>query len=365
MTSSASDFISPLTLSTLSKNPALSQFTHGNEGEWNNHVELGLWADLMLVAPASANTLSKFANGICNDLLTAVYLSARCPVWVAPAMDLDMYAHPSTTANLKKLSGYGNRIIEARDGELASGLSGQGRMAEPEELVNELVDYFHKPSGRLKGKKVLITAGPTYERIDPVRFVGNHSTGKMGYAIARALRDEGAKVNLISGPSALAPPSGLEITSVTTAAEMHQACLAHHDSADIAIFSAAVSDFRPQNPSDRKIKKEKGVDELSIKMVKNPDIAADLGSRKRNGQFHIGFALETHEGEVNAGRKLENKNLDMIVLNLLGDEGAGFGHDTNKVTFIFRSGEKSSFTLKSKDKVANDIVSAIIEKTNA
>lgn len=365
MTSSASDFISPLTLSTLSKNPALSSFTRGAEGEWNNHVELGLWADLMLVAPASANTLAKFANGICNDLLTAVYLSARCPVWVAPAMDLDMYAHPSTTTNLERLSAYGNRIIEARDGELASGLSGQGRMAEPEELLDSLAAYFDNTGGRLSGKKVLVTAGPTYELIDPVRFVGNHSTGKMGYAIAIALMKEGAEVILVSGPTALTPPAGVQLESVTTAEEMHRACLKHCDGMDISVFSAAVSDFRPLDVYDRKIKKEEGVDELVIKMVKNPDIAADLGTRKKQGQFHVGFALETHDGEANARRKLKNKNLDMVVLNSLSEDGAGFGHDTNKVTFLFREGGETAFDLKSKHEVARDIVSAIIEKTHA
>ncbi|MFA0963069.1 bifunctional phosphopantothenoylcysteine decarboxylase/phosphopantothenate--cysteine ligase CoaBC [Roseivirga sp. BDSF3-8] len=368
ITASASDFIPPLTLATLSKNPVLSSFTYGDKGEWNNHVELGLWADLMLVAPASAHTLSKCANGICSDLLTAIYLSARCPVWFAPAMDLDMYAHPSTRDNLRKLEEYGNRIVEAREGELASGLSGQGRMAEPEELVEELSRFFENDLdsnvGGLAGKNVMVTAGPTYEAIDPVRFVGNHSTGKMGYAIARALCAAGANVTLISGPTALDIPPGVRGIKVTSAMEMHRESLNVFSETDIAVFSAAVSDFRPKNPKGQKIKKEPGVEDISVEMVKNPDIAAELGALKKAGQFTVGFALETHDEEQNAGRKLENKNLDMIVLNSLNEKGAGFGHDTNRVKFIFRNGERMAFELKSKDEVARDIVSAIIRQTH-
>ncbi|MEQ9465839.1 MAG: bifunctional phosphopantothenoylcysteine decarboxylase/phosphopantothenate--cysteine ligase CoaBC [Ekhidna sp.] len=356
MTNSAKDFITPLTLATLSKNPVYSEYFDEKSGEWHNHVELGMWADLMLIAPLSANTLGKIANGICDNLLLATYLSAKCPVMVAPAMDLDMYQHPSTQENLKKLQSFGNEVIEARDGELASGLSGQGRMAEPEELL-EIVKKKFANSEALKGKRVLITSGPTFEAIDPVRFIGNHSSGKMGTAIANAFRSAGAEFTMISGPADYFPNQG-KVIKVQSAQEMLNEAEKHHAEADIVVFSAAVSDYRPKEPAKEKIKKND--DSLHLELVKNPDIAATLGGKKTK-QYHVGFALETTNEAVNAKEKLQKKNFDLIVLNSLNDEGAGFQQDTNKVTFFDRNNNEQKFELKSKADVAQDIVDYVIK----
>lgn len=358
MTESARDFITPLTLATLSKNPVHTSYFNQENGEWHNHVELGLWADLMIVAPLSANTLGKMAHGICDNLLLAAYLSAKCPVLVAPAMDLDMYQHPSTQENLKKLISFGNQVIEARDGELASGLTGQGRMAEPEELL-EIVKKKLSNSNRLAGKKVLLTSGPTYEAIDPVRFIGNHSSGKMGNAIASAFKAAGADVTMIYGPVNNSPKD-IELIEVTSANEMLEEAQKKHEESDIVIFAAAVSDYRPENPADQKIKKKDGQDHLTINLIKNPDIAAKLGSLKKH-QIHVGFALETEHEERNAQEKLKKKNLDMIVLNSLNDAGAGFQRETNRVTFFDKHNNTQKFELKSKDEVADDIVEYVIQ----
>ena len=319
-----------------------------------------MWADLMVIAPLSANTLGKMANGICDNLLLATYLSAKCPVLVAPAMDLDMYQHPSTQANLKKLSSFGNEIIEAREGELASGLSGQGRMAEPEELL-EIIKKKFSNSQRLEGKKVLISSGPTFEAIDPVRFIGNHSSGKMGAALAQSFKQSGAKVTMVSGPSNQLP-EGIDVIKVSAAKEMLEQIDAHHSSSDIVVFAAAVSDFRPNKPADQKIKKENGVDALQIELVKNPDIAAEMGKKKKKHQFHVGFALETNQEETNAQEKLKKKNFDLIVLNSLNEKGAGFQTDTNKVTFFDKNNNSKKFELKDKTEVANDIVEHVIQE---
>ncbi len=354
MTSSAKDFITPLTLATLSKNPVSSDFVKNNQGEWTNHVELGLWADLMIVAPLSANTLSKMANGQSDSLLIATYLSARCPVMVSPAMDLDMYQHPATKENLNKLSEYGNIVIEAKEGELASGLHGVGRMAEPEELLSGIQDFFKKKE-TLKGKKILITSGPTHEAFDPVRFIGNHSTGKMGKAIALACAERGAEVQMVSGPVYSLPTHpNIKVTSIVSADELLEASKKVFTNVDIAIFTAAVVDFRPGNKSQTKIKKDKG--DHSLNLVPNPDIAMELGKIKKEGQVTVGFALETNDEEKHARAKLEKKNLDLIVLNSLNHEGAGFSHDTNKVTIFSKDNKKFSFELKSKTQVAEDLM---------
>lgn len=360
MTSSAHDFITPLTLATLSKNPVLTNFSKDETGQWNNHVELGLWADLMIIAPASANTLAKMANGLCDNLLLATYLSARCPVLFAPAMDLDMWQHPATQSNLQRLATFGNQLIEPTHGELASGLIGTGRMAEPEQIVVAIENFF-KP-GKLAGKKALITAGPTYEALDPVRFIGNHSTGKMGYALAEELVRQGANVTLVSGPTHLTAPAGVTLVKVTSAEEMFQASQKHFSHADITIFSAAVADYRPAHKADQKIKKGNG--SMSIELVKTYDIAAELGKQKKPGQVTVGFALETENEKINAQSKLKSKNFDLIVLNSLNDSGAGFGHDTNKITLLTATNTQE-FNLKSKKEVAADIVTAIIEFTHA
>ncbi len=359
MTASASDFITPLTLATLSKNPVYSNFVKNDAGEWNNHVELGLWADFMLIAPASANTVAKMAHGQCDNLLLATYLSAKCPVYVAPAMDLDMYKHPSTVANLNTLTQYGNTIIDAEYGELASGLVGAGRMAEPEAIIKFLNSTGKKKA--LTGKEVLITAGPTYEAIDPVRFIGNHSSGKMGYALAEALANEGAKVHLVSGPTQLQTvhPNITKI-AVTSAEEMFQASINLFDKSDIAVLAAAVADYKPAIVADQKIKKSDK--DLSIKLSKTKDIAAELGKKKQAKQIMVGFALETENEESNAQKKIKSKNLDFIVLNSLNDSGAGFGHDTNKITIIDKQNKIRKFELKSKKEVAQDIVDTIKEK---
>lgn len=360
MTSAAKEFITPLTLSTLSKNPVLSEFTSDTEGGWNNHVELGLWADAIIIAPASAQTIGKMANGLCDNLLLATYLSARCPVFVAPAMDLDMYQHPSVRKNLLTLADYGHHIIEAEDGELASGLSGIGRLAEPEHLVKHLEDFFDSKK-KLKGKKVLITAGPTYEAIDPVRFIGNHSSGKMGYALAEAALAQGAEVRLISGPTHLPDPSsGIHLNKVTSGSEMLKAAQSYFDSSDISIFAAAVADYAPIEIADQKIKKAES--EMTIVLGKTIDIAKTLGAQKSENQFHVGFALETENEIAHAQQKIVSKNFDLIVLNSLKNQGAGFGHETNKISIIDKANNIQDFELKSKTEVAQDIINAIIEK---
>ena len=357
MTDDAKEFITPLTLSTLSQKPVLSKFMKNDTGEWNNHVQLGLWADLILIAPASANTLAKCANGICDNLLLATYLSAKCPVAFAPAMDLDMYQHPTTKTNIQKLESYGNTIIHAASGELASGLDGQGRMQEPEFLVEELENILSIKK-KFKGKKVIITAGPTQEAIDPVRFIGNHSSGKMGYAIAQTFIREGAEVNLISGPSSLEKPSGIEsFISVNSAEEMFKETEKIYFEADIIVFAAAVADYRPKKVAKEKIKKK--AEDMSIEMEKTIDIAKTLGEKKQPNQLNIGFALETENEEANALKKLKNKNFDLIVLNSLRDENAAFGHNTNKVKIYGQKGLVEESELLSKSKVADIIVNQI------
>ncbi|WP_460473548.1 bifunctional phosphopantothenoylcysteine decarboxylase/phosphopantothenate--cysteine ligase CoaBC [Emticicia fontis] len=359
MTEAAKEFITPLTLATLSKNPVLSAFTKNETGEWNNHVELGLWADVMLIAPASAHTLAKCANGIADNLLVAAYLSARCPVFFAPAMDLDMYKHPSTLGNLEKLLSYGNHLISAEHGELASGLVGEGRLAEPEHIVRELHRHFLK-NPALQGKKVLITAGPTQEPIDPVRFISNHSSGKMGFAIAEAFRMAGAEVHVVSGPVSIPTPIGIKVEKVFSAQQMYEAVARQFAESDIVILAAAVADYTPMHVADKKIKKKEDV--FNIELTKTIDIAATLGKQKKEGQFIVGFALETDNELENAKGKLERKNFDLIVLNSLQDKGAGFRYDTNKIKILDRAGNQYDFDLKSKQEVAEDILNIIVEK---
>jgi phosphopantothenoylcysteine decarboxylase / phosphopantothenate---cysteine ligase len=362
MTTAAKEFITPLTLSTLSKKPVFSEFVKDETGSWNNHVDLGLWADVILIAPATAHTLAKCANGICDDLLTAVYLSAKCPVIFAPAMDLDMYRHGSTLENLKKLQSFGNQIVNSNYGELASGLVGEGRMAEPEELVEILKEKFNdKISQKLQGKKILITAGPTQEPIDPVRFISNHSTGKMGYAIADKLAKAGAVVTLVSGQVALSlPDDSINLVKVRSAKEMFEASEKYFSDSDIIILAAAVADYTPATVADKKIKKKE--ETFNIELTKTVDIAKTLGQQKRDNQMMVGFALETDNEVENAIGKIKSKNLDMIVLNSLRDAGAGFGHDTNKIRIIHRDGSMKEFDLKSKQDVAQDIVDAISDQ---
>ena len=360
MTPASKDFITPLTLSTLSKNPVFSSFyNQDDENEkWNNHVELALWADLMIIAPATANTLSKMTNGSCDNLLIATYLSAKCPVYFAPAMDLDMYKHASTIANFTLLNQYGNIIIPAESGELASGLSGEGRMAEPEHIVAFIEDDLNRKLP-LKGKKILITAGPTYEAIDPVRFVGNHSSGKMGFDIASSAASLGASVILISGPTHCKVSNSLiNIIPVISAEEMYQACHQFYADVDVVIAAAAVADYKPKNVALQKIKK--AADSFVIELEKTKDILTSLGLEKKN-QFLIGFALETENEIENAKLKIQKKNLDLIVLNSLQDEGAGFGKATNKVTFIDKNFFVEEMELKSKEAVADDILSKIMK----
>ncbi|WP_281632173.1 bifunctional phosphopantothenoylcysteine decarboxylase/phosphopantothenate--cysteine ligase CoaBC [Flavobacterium luteolum] len=359
MTPASKDFVTPLTLSTLSKNPVHSSFFNQDDEDqvWNNHVELGLWADLMLVAPATANTLSKMATGNCDNLLIAAYLSAKCPVYFAPAMDLDMYKHPSTLSSFAALKQYGNIMIPAESGELASGLSGEGRMAEPENIVAFLeADLESKLP--LKGKKILVTAGPTYEAIDPVRFIGNHSSGKMGFDIANEAASLGAEVFLIAGPTHFkAKNSLIKVVDVVSAQEMYDACHLYFNEVDAAIAAAAVADYRPKFVADQKIKKN--TEEFSIELEKTKDILSSLGAIKKN-QFLIGFALETENEIENAKLKIQKKNLDLIVLNSLQDKGAGFKKDTNKVTFIDKNFEIEPMELKSKESVAADILNKVI-----
>ena len=364
MTPASKDFITPLTLSTLSKNPVQSSFYNEEDenAKWNNHVELGLWADLMLIAPATANTLSKMANGNCDNLLIATYLSAKCPVYFAPAMDLDMYKHPSTLSSFNLLHQFGNIMIPAESGELASGLSGEGRMAEPENIIAFLEADLERQLP-LKGKKILITAGPTYEAIDPVRFIGNHSSGKMGFDIATCAANQGAEVILISGPSHLnVSDSRIKLIRVVSAQEMYEACHQYFNAVDVAICAAAVADYRPSHVADQKIKKTE--DHFSIELEKTTDILASLGEIKKQ-QFLIGFALETQNEIENAKLKIQKKNLDLIVLNSLQDEGAGFGKSTNKVTFIDKDNHIEAMELKSKEAVAQDIINKIIAQYHA
>ncbi|SHG19354.1 phosphopantothenoylcysteine decarboxylase / phosphopantothenate--cysteine ligase [Flavobacterium micromati] len=359
MTPASKDFITPLTLSTLSKNTVFSSFyNEDDENEkWNNHVELALWADLMIIAPATANTLSKMVNGTCDNLLIAAYLSAKCPVYFAPAMDLDMYKHPSTISNFKLLNEFGNTIIPAETGELASGLSGEGRMAEPENIVSFIESDLNNQLP-LKGKKILITAGPTYEAIDPVRFIGNHSSGKMGFDIAASAANLGASVILVSGPTNCKVSNPLiQLIPIISADEMYNVCHQYYEDVDVVIAAAAVADYKPKMAAEQKIKKIS--DNFVIELVKTEDILASLGLKKRN-QFLIGFALETENEFENAILKIQKKNLDLIVLNSLQDEGAGFGKSTNKVTFINSDFTIEAMELKSKEAVADDILNKIV-----
>ncbi|HQO32148.1 MAG: bifunctional phosphopantothenoylcysteine decarboxylase/phosphopantothenate--cysteine ligase CoaBC [Chitinophagales bacterium] len=358
MTPSATEFIAPLTLATLSKNECHVSYTNAGKTNWNNHVELALWADAIVVAPASAGTLAKMANGLCDNLLLGVYLSARCPVFLAPAMDEDMWKHPSTKSNLQRLQSYGNTIIPVNNGELASGLHGEGRMAEPEEIVTFLEQALQPTiPTKLTGKKVLITAGPTYEALDPVRFIGNHSSGKMGIELAMAARKMGADVQLILGPSKLSVPDDIKVTHVFSAAQMYAACKPHFAKSDVCIFAAAVADYTPKNVAAQKIKKSDA--EFSIVLKKNVDIAAEFGKIKKKKQLSIGFALETNNELAHAQAKLQKKNFDLIVLNSLNDKGAGFQFNTNKITTVDRNNKITKFGLKSKTAVADDIIHAI------
>lgn len=360
ITPSGKEFITPVTLSALSGKPVISEFFTANTGSWNSHVDLGLWADAMVIAPATASTLGKMAHGIADNMLVTTYLSSKCPVFIAPAMDLDMFKHPSTAANLELLRSYGNHIIEPAAGELASHLIGKGRMEEPENIFAVLERFFSEKK-TMEGKKVLITAGPTYEKIDPVRFIGNYSTGKMGYCIADEFVARGASVTIVSGPVSVKPKNqDVKVVSVESALEMRDAFMERFEGADIAVMCAAVADYRPEVVADRKIKREKD-DIPVITLVKNPDIAAEAGRKKREDQILVGFALETDNAVANAQDKLARKNLDMIVLNSLSEQ-TGFGVDTNKVTVIERSGTSTTFDLKNKVEVAKDIVNLISEK---
>ncbi len=359
ITPNGKEFITPVTLSALSGKPVVSEFFTANTGEWHSHVDLGLWADAMVIAPATASTLAKMATGVADNMLITTYLSAKAPVFVAPAMDLDMMAHPTTTRNLATLQADGVTIIEPATGELASHLVGRGRMEEPEKIAAVLDSFFGR-NHDMAGRKVLITAGPTYERIDPVRFIGNFSSGKMGYALAACAAARGAEVTLVSGPTELPDPPGVNTVRVESARQMLEACEKAFDNTDVAIMAAAVADYAPRHYADHKIKREHDAVE-AIELVKNPDIAATLGARKRDGQLLVGFALETDNAEANAREKLVRKNLDMIVLNSLADKGAGFGTDTNKVTVITPE-SATAFSLKSKNAVAADILDCIIKK---
>jgi phosphopantothenoylcysteine decarboxylase / phosphopantothenate---cysteine ligase len=357
MTPSARDFVTPLTLSTLSRNPVLTDLF--DEQSWSNHVMLGRWADVFLIAPLSCNSLAKMANGVCDNLLLAVYLSATCPVVVAPAMDEDMWKHPSTRSNLTRLEEFGNRVIPVGTGSLASGLTGEGRMAEPEQIMQFLEEQVFE-KGALQGKKALVTAGPTYEPIDPVRFIGNHSSGKMGIALACELQNRGAEVTLVLGPVGGKPDlPGIRIISVMTAAQMYEACMEVFPETDMAVMAAAVADYTPTQTADEKIKKTG--ETLPLELKKTRDILKSLGEIKTKDQVLVGFALETNEEKKHALAKLETKNADIIVLNSLRDAGAGFGKDTNKVTLFTRDGREFPFETKSKQAVAADITDTLIE----
>ncbi|MDE5967572.1 MAG: bifunctional phosphopantothenoylcysteine decarboxylase/phosphopantothenate--cysteine ligase CoaBC [Muribaculaceae bacterium] len=361
MTPNAKEFITPVTLSALSGKPVVSEFFSANTGEWHSHVDLGLWADAMVIAPATASSIAKMANGVADNMLITTYLSAKAPVFIAPAMDLDMMAHPSTTRNLNLLQSYGNHIIEAECGVLASHLIGKGRMAEPEQIFETLQSFFNSRSD-LQGKKVVITAGPTHEAIDPVRFIGNYSTGKMGYAIADEAARRGADVTVISGPVAIKPSqSNIKIVDVTSARQMLDATMAATADADIVVLAAAVADFAPAQVAQSKIKREK-TDEMNLLLVRNPDIAASVGAAKTANQFLVGFALETDHERDNAVGKMKRKNLDMIVLNSLRNPGAGFGTDTNLIEIFTSDGNSQSYPLKSKREVAADILDAIVKQ---
>lgn len=356
MTSSAKNFITPLTLSTLSRKPVLHALTE--EDNWNNHALLGRWADFMLIAPASANTIAKMVSGQCDNLLLAIYLSAACPVFFAPAMDEDMWHHPATRSNIRELLGRGHLQLPIEKGELASGLFGEGRMAEPETIVSWLKDHFQEKEKKFEGKTALVTAGPTFEPIDPVRFIGNYSSGKMGLAIADAFAGEGANVNLVLGPSPHLPRNAsVKIYRVNTAKEMQEVCLQLFPESDMAVLAAAVADYRPSEIEKEKIKKKDS--SLTITLEKTPDILRSLGERKKENQLLVGFALETNDEEKNALKKLKEKKADLIVLNSLRDEGSGFSYDTNKITIFNTKGGKKSFSLKSKTEVAKDILDYI------
>ena len=359
MTKAAKDFVSPLTFSTLSKNKVLSDLF--DEETWTNHVLLGRWADIIIISPASCNTIAKMANGICDNLLTAVYLSAACPVLIGPAMDEDMWHHPATKNNIEILRNHGDQLLPVNNGELASGLNGEGRMAEPEEIIHYLNQFFSLNLS-LKGKIALVTAGPTYEAIDPVRFIGNHSSGKMGIAIAHELAQRGAEVNLILGPSSLDIPGGINTIKVTSANEMYEATFKFFNKSDVIVMAAAVADYTPKRPATEKIKKQDG--DLNLLLTKTKDILSKAGELKTKEQILVGFALETENGKENALKKLSLKNADLIVLNSLTDEGAGFGYSTNKISIFERNGVEHLFEKKLKEEVAADIVNAIINYRN-
>ena len=360
MTPLAKEFITPLTMATLSKSPIMVDFYNPENGDWNSHVDLGLWADLYLIAPASANTIGKMAGGIADNLLLTTYLSAKCPVMVAPAMDLDMYKHPATQRNLRVLQSFGNIIIEPESGELASGLIGKGRMEEPERIVAFITDYFARQAD-FKGKKVVVTAGATYEKIDPVRFIGNYSSGKMGLAIAEEFARRGAEVVLVCGPVNLKTSHpAIRRVDVESAAQMYEVTSKEFVNSDVAVLSAAVADFTPKEKADHKIKR--GKDDLLLELLPTKDIAAELGRIKTVSQLLVGFALETNDEEMNALSKMQRKNLDMIVLNSLNDKGAGFSVDTNKVTILDKAGDKTVYELKTKVEVAKDIVDQIASR---
>ncbi len=367
MTPDASSFVGPLTFSTLSKNPVGIDFYNPHDGSWNNHVELGLWADLILIAPATANTIASMATGISHNLLLAVYLSARCPVMIAPAMDLDMWKHPATQKNISTLKGCGNIILHPASGELASGLSGEGRMPEPEEILVQISHFFSTDVKPLKGKKILITAGPTYENMDAVRFIGNRSSGKMGFALADACANAGADVTVIHGPvSAVHHNSAIQKIQVESAEEMYEACSNIFPSADIFIAAAAVSDFKPAQVAENKIKKSAANENgFSVDLVRTKDILKEMAAKKTANQIVVGFALETDHAFENAKRKLAEKHLDLIILNSLEDAGAGFQHDTNKITILDSNNKLTNFELKTKREAAQDIVQYIIEKLHA
>jgi len=359
MTELAKQFITPLTMATLSKHPVMVEFYNPENGDWHSHVDMGLWADLYLIAPATANTIGKMAHGVADNLLLTTYLSAKCPVMVVPAMDLDMYAHPATRRNLDILREYGNWIVEPEAGELASGLVGKGRMAEPGDIVCYIRQYFERRQ-ELKGKKVLLTAGPTYEKIDPVRFIGNYSTGKMGFALAGEFAARGAEVVLVAGPVVLKTPHpSIRRIDVESAAQMYEQVMAEAPQCDIVVSCAAVADFTPVQQADVKLKR--GKEQITLELRPNPDIAAALGKEKKKGQLLVGFALETNDEECNAIQKLHKKNLDLIVLNSLRDAQAGFGYDTNKVTLIDREERQYHYELKPKQAVAKDIVDRVTE----
>ncbi len=358
MTPSGKEFITPVTLSALTGKPVVSEFFTANTGSWNSHVDLGLWADALVIAPASASTIGKMANGIADNMMITTYLSAKAPVFVAPAMDLDMFAHPSTQRNLQTLRSYGNHIIEPTSGELASHLIGKGRMEEPEVIIEYLENFFAQKE-TLK-KKILITAGPTHEKLDPVRFIGNYSSGKMGFALAEECANRGAEVTLIAGPvSVKTIHPNIKRIDVESAREMHDAALSCFEDQDAAILCAAVADYRPENIADMKLKRSG--ETMNINLVPNPDIAAALGQIKKDAQTLVGFALETNDEESNALGKMERKNLDFIVLNSLQDKGAGFRVDTNKITILNRNGDKKEFALKLKSEVASDIIDELVK----